>query len=99
MTLVVIKRTFLPPAVKPKPKGWDSPKNFPYRPKTENPYAKRQRGTKLEHLAFLAAGFPVSNIAAAMGHTLEVHLESYARFIPDATADLYAKRNAAPKAA
>ena len=44
-------------------------------------------------------GFPVSNIAAAMGHTLEVHLESYARFIPDGIADLYAKRNAAPKAA
>ena len=55
--------------------------------------------TKLEDLAFLATGFPVSNIAAAMGHTLEVHLESYARFIPDGIADLYAKRNAAPKAA
>ncbi len=40
-------------------------------------------------------GFPVSNIAAAMGHTIEVHLESYARFVPDGTADLYAKRNKA----
>ena len=35
MTLAVIKRTSLPPAVKPKPKGWDSPKNLPYLPKAE----------------------------------------------------------------
>ena len=57
------------------------------------PYALRHRYAKASH----AAGFPVSNIAAAMGHTLEVHLESYARFIPDGTADLYAKRNTAKK--
>ena len=57
------------------------------------PYAFRHRYAKASH----AAGFPVSNIAAAMGHTLEVHLESYARFIPDGTADLYAKRNTAKK--
>ncbi|WP_320677022.1 tyrosine-type recombinase/integrase [Prochlorococcus sp. MIT 1300] len=59
------------------------------------PYTFRHRYAKASH----AAGFPVSNIAAAMGHTLEVHLESYARFIPDGTADLYAKRNAREKAA
>ncbi|KZR84460.1 hypothetical protein PMIT1342_00033 [Prochlorococcus marinus str. MIT 1342] len=29
-----------------------------------------------------------------MGHTIEVHLSSYYRFIPDATADLYAQVNA-----
>ncbi len=29
-----------------------------------------------------------------MGHTIEVHLGSYARFKPDATADLYAQVNA-----
>ncbi|KZR75869.1 hypothetical protein [Prochlorococcus marinus] len=29
-----------------------------------------------------------------MGHTIEVHLSSYARFTPDATADLYAQVNA-----
>ena len=41
-----------------------------------------------------AAGIPLTNIAAAMGHTTEVHHQSYARFIPDGTADLYTKRNA-----
>tara|TARA_Y100001968_G_C18998030_1_gene544516 strand:- start:385 stop:489 length:105 start_codon:yes stop_codon:yes gene_type:complete len=34
-----------------------------------------------------------------MGHTIEVHLDSYARIVPDGTADLYAKRNKAAKAA
>jgi len=34
-----------------------------------------------------------------MGHTIEVHLESYSRFIPDGTSDLYAKRNTTVKAA
>ena len=33
------------------------------------------------------------NFAAAMGHTIEVHDQSYARFIPDGTTDLYAKQN------
>ena len=41
-----------------------------------------------------AAGIPLSNIAAAMDHTTEVHHQSYERFIPDGTVDLYAKRNA-----
>ena len=43
---------------------------------------------------FYTAGIPLTNIAAAMGHTTEVHHQSYARFIPDGTTDLYAKRNA-----
>ena len=34
-----------------------------------------------------------------MGQTIEAHLESYARFVPDETADLYAKRNKSVKAA
>ena len=59
------------------------------------PYTFRHRYAKQSH----AAGFPVSNIAAAMGHSIEVHLESYARFVPDGTADLYAKRNKTAKAA
>ena len=41
-----------------------------------------------------AAGIPLSNIEAAMDHTTEVNHQSYARYIPDDTADLYAKRNA-----
>ena len=32
-------------------------------------------------------------IAVAMGHTIEVHLKSYARFKPNATADLVAAVN------
>ena len=57
------------------------------------PHTFRHRYAKQSH----AAGFPVSNIAAAMGHTIEVHLESYSRFIPDGTADLYANRNSTVK--
>ena len=59
------------------------------------PYTFRHRYAKQSH----AAGFLVSNIPAAMGHTIEVHLESYSRFIPDGTADLYANRNSTVKAA
>ena len=40
------------------------------------------------------AGIPLANIPAAMDHTTEVHHQSYERFIPDGTADMYAKRNA-----
>jgi len=54
------------------------------------PYTFRHRYAKASH----AAGIPLTNIATAMGHTTEVHHQSYARFIPDGTADLYAKRNA-----
>ena len=41
-----------------------------------------------------AAAITVTNITAAISHTTEVHHQSYARFIPDGTADMYAKRNA-----
>ena len=54
------------------------------------PYTFRHRYAKASH----AAGIPLTNIAAAMGHTTEVHHQSYARFIPDGTADLYAKLSA-----
>ena len=40
-----------------------------------------------------AAGIPLGNIAAAMDHNKEVHHQSYARYIPDGTVDLYAKLN------
>ncbi|WP_269613296.1 hypothetical protein [Prochlorococcus marinus] len=52
-------------------------------------YSFRHRYSKQSH----AQGFPVANIASAMGHTVEVHLQNYARFTPDATTDLYAKSN------
>ena len=53
-------------------------------------YTFRHRYAKASH----AAGIQLININAAMGHTSEVHHQSYARFIPDSTANLYAKRNA-----
>ena len=31
------------------------------------------------------ANIPVANISEAMGHTIDVHLKSYARFEPNAT--------------
>ena len=48
------------------------------------PYSFRHRYAKGMH----AAGLPIANIAEAMGHTIEVHLQSYARFKPNATAEL-----------
>ena len=54
------------------------------------PYSFRHRYSKQSH----AARLPVSEIAEAMGHSLEVHLKSYARFKPDATAANYAAVNA-----
>ena len=37
-----------------------------------------------------AANIPIANICEAMGHTIEFHLKSYARFKPNAAADLVA---------
>ena len=48
------------------------------------PYSFRHRYAKGMH----AASLPIANIAEAMGHTIEVHLQSYARFKPSATAEL-----------
>ena len=53
------------------------------------PYTFRHLYAKASH----AAGIPLTNIAVAMGHTTEVDHQNYARFIPDGTADLYAKQN------
>ncbi len=39
------------------------------------------------------AGIPLANIPAAMDHTTEVNHQSYERYIPDGTVDLYAKLN------
>ena len=54
------------------------------------PYTFRHRYAKVSH----ATVIPLPNISGAMGHTTEVHHQSYERFIPDGTVDLYAKRNA-----
>ena len=39
------------------------------------------------------ANVPIVNISEALGHTIEVHLGSYARFKPNATADIFAAVN------
>ena len=54
------------------------------------PYSFRHRYAKQAHAARLA----VAEITEAMGHTIEVHLKSYARFKPDATAANFAAVNA-----
>ena len=53
------------------------------------PYSFRHRYAKQSHARRLA----VAEIAEAMGHTIDVHLKSYARFKPDATAANYAAVN------
>ena len=53
------------------------------------PYSFRHRYANQSHAVRLA----VAEIAEAMGHTIEVHLKSYARFKPDATAANYAAVN------
>ena len=54
------------------------------------PYTFRHRYANATH----AGGITLTRIAAAMGHTTEVHHQSYARFIPDGKTDLYPKLNA-----
>ena len=54
------------------------------------PCSFRHRYAKSMH----AAGIPIANIAEAMGHTIEVHLQSYAWFKPNATAELVVAVNA-----
>ena len=54
------------------------------------PYSFRHRYAKGMH----ANNVPIANISEAMGHTIEVHLKSYARFKPNATADIVAAVNA-----
>lgn len=53
------------------------------------PYSFRHRYSKASH----SEGFPLANICKAMGHSLEVHLQNYSRFIPDGTSEMYDKAN------
>ena len=53
------------------------------------PYGFRHRYAKQSH----KEGFPVTNIAEAMGHTPEVHLDNYARFKTDNLEAMYNKAN------
>ena len=40
-----------------------------------------------------ASGFPINNIAEAMVHTPEVHLQNYSRFKTSGTTEMYNKAN------
>ena len=53
-------------------------------------YSFRHRFVRESH----QKGIPIANISAACGHSIEVHLKSYARFAPSQTAELYATANA-----
>ncbi len=53
------------------------------------PYSFRHRYAKGMH----ASNFPIANLSEAMGHTIEVHLKSYARLKPKMTSDLVAAVN------
>ena len=53
------------------------------------PYSFRHRYAKQMH----AANVPIAIISEAMGHTIDVHLKSYARFKPNATAGIVAAVN------
>ena len=53
------------------------------------PYSFRHRYSKESH----AAGFDVTNISEAMGHTPEVHWQNYSRFKPSGTTEMYRNRN------
>ena len=53
------------------------------------PYSFRHRYSKESH----ANGITIANIALSMGHSVEVHLDNYARFAPDSIVDIYNKAN------
>ena len=53
------------------------------------PYSFRHRFAKGMH----AANIPIANLSEAMGQIIEVHRMSYARFKPNATADLLVSVN------
>jgi integrase len=53
------------------------------------PYAFRHRYAKTSHAAKLAP----KDISDAMGHTLDTHLQSYARFASTGLAKAYAAAN------
>ncbi len=55
------------------------------------PYSFRHRYAKQSH----ARRLPMTNICEAMGHTQEVHIQNYSKFIPDGTSEMYAKANKA----
>ena len=52
-------------------------------------YSFRYRYLKISH----AEGFHITNICKAMGHSQEVQLKNYSKFIPGGTSEMYNKAN------
>ena len=52
-------------------------------------YSFRYRYLKVSH----AEGFHITNICKAMGHSQEVQLKNYSKFIPGGTSEMYNKAN------
>ena len=52
-------------------------------------YSFRYRYLKVSH----AEGFQITNICKAMGHSQEVQLKNYSKFIPGGTSEMYNKAN------
>ena len=52
-------------------------------------YSFRNRYSK----AFHAEGFQITNICKAMGHSQEVQLKNYSKFLPGGTSEMYNKAN------
>ena len=52
-------------------------------------YSFRYRYLKVSH----AEGFHITNICKAMGHSQEVQLKNYSKFLPEGTFEIYDKAN------
>ena len=59
------------------------------------PYAFRHRYAKIAHSRSVELGLTIKDIAFVMGHSLEVHQQNYARFIPTDISKKFAKQIAA----
>jgi len=52
-------------------------------------YSFRYRYLKVSH----AEGFHITNICKAMGHSQEVQLKNYSKFLPGGTSEMYNEAN------
>ena len=56
------------------------------------PYAFRHRYAKIAHSRSVEMNLTIKDIAFVMGHTVEVHQQNYARFMPEDTHAKFAKQ-------
>ena len=59
------------------------------------PYAFRHRYAKIAHSRSVEMNLSIKDIAFVMGHTVEVHQQNYARFMPEDTHAKFEKQLAA----